>query len=142
MEWIKEKVESSITMFDSNKHWNGALEEEVKRLCILEEAGLMLFISIEKDAVKFTPNVPLEIKEDTAVVIKLTSECITQLDIETKILVRKIEKNHLKSLVSFMNNLFIPTIMAEKSWPDNVKKEFLAQLHKFMTSLTEACFQL
>ncbi len=41
-----------------------------------------------------------------------------------------------------MNNLFIPTIMAERSWPDNVKKEFLAQLHKFMTSITEACFQL
>ena len=57
-------------------------------------------------------------------------------------IVRKIEKNHLKSLLSFMNNMFIPTIMNEKSWPDNVKKEFLAQLHKFMTSITEVCFQL
>lgn len=25
MEWIKERIESSITMFDSAKHWSGAL---------------------------------------------------------------------------------------------------------------------
>ena len=41
-----------------------------------------------------------------------------------------------------MNTIFIPSIMGEKTWPDNVKKEFLAQLHKFMTSITETCFQL
>jgi len=41
-----------------------------------------------------------------------------------------------------MNGIFIPSIMGEKSWPDNVKKEFLGQLHKFMTSITETCFQL
>ena len=93
------------------------------------------------DKVYFETEVPKGIIYDTAVIFKISKEELTELD-ESKIIVRKIEKNHLKSLLNFMNNIFIPTIMAEKSWPDNVKKEFLAQLHKFMTSITEVCFQL
>jgi len=58
-----------------------------------------------------------------------------------KILIRLIQKNKLKSLLQFMNTVFIPSIMTESSWPDNVKKEFLTQLHKFMISMTESCFQ-
>ena len=61
---------------------------------------------------------------------------------ESKVFVRRVEKNHLKSLVNFMNNTFIPSIMHENSWPDNVKKDFLAQMHKFMISVTEICFQI
>ncbi len=39
----------------------------------------------------------------------------------------------MKSLLNQMNNVFIPTFMKDNSWPDNVKKEFLGQLHKFMS---------
>lgn len=46
-----------------------------------------------------------------------------------------IGKNHLINLIGFMNDQFIPNVVKEK-WSDNVKKEFLAQLHKFMISIT------
>lgn len=36
-----------------------------------------------------------------------------------------------------MNSLFIPSFVRDPSWPDNIKKEFLSQLHKFMAYLTE-----
>ena len=68
-------------------------------------------------------------------------DVVTQRDLEMKILIRLIQKNKLKSLLQFMNTVFIPSIMTESSWPDNVKKEFLTQLHKFMISMTESCFQ-
>ena len=141
LEWIKEQIERSINMFDSSKHWTAALEQEVKRLCLLDEFGLKIFIWVSEDQVFFDSEVPRGIAHDTAVIFKISKEELTELD-DSKLIVRKIEKNHLKSLLSFMNNMFIPTIMSEKSWPDNVKKEFLAQLHKFMTSITEVCFQL
>lgn len=77
-------------MFDSNKHWYGPLEEEVKRLCLLEEAGLKLFIWVEKDDIQFTTDIPKEINKDTTVVFKLTNEKLSQLDGEHRIIVRKI----------------------------------------------------
>ena len=67
---------------------------------------------------------------------------MSSVDKEQKVLIELIGKNHLKTLVNFMNNTFIPNIIEERSWPDNVRKEFLAQMHKFMTSVTEICYQL
>lgn len=40
-----------------------------------------------------------------------------------------------------MNSTFVPSIVHESSWPENVRKQFLSQLHKFMTSITETCYQ-
>lgn len=39
-----------------------------------------------------------------------------------------------------MNQQFIPQFIQDSTWPENVKKEFLAQLHKFMATLTEYSF--
>lgn len=46
-----------------------------------------------------------------ALIFNFGREVVTAYDVENKILVRKVEKNHLKSLVSFMNTIFIPAIM-------------------------------
>jgi len=54
---------------------------------------------------------PHDIQQDTVLVFNFGKEPVSIFDIEKKILVRKIEKNHLKSLVSFMNSIFIPSIM-------------------------------
>lgn len=66
---------------------------------------------------------------------------VSIVDKEEKILIRLLEKNHLITLVDFMNHEFIPKIVEQTSWPENVRKEFLGQLHKFMTSMTETCYQ-
>ena len=35
-----------------------------------------------------------------------------------------------------MNGVYLPTFLANNTWPESVKKEFSGQLHKFMASLT------
>lgn len=32
----------------------------------------------------------------------------------------------------------MPKLLGENDWPDGVKKEFVANLHKFMATITEA----
>lgn len=77
-----------------------------------------------------------------ALICNFSPNYVSSVDKEQKVLIELIGKNHLKTLVNFMNNTFIPNIIEERSWPDNVRKEFLAQMHKFMTSVTEICYQL
>jgi dynein heavy chain len=40
-----------------------------------------------------------------------------------------------------MDNTYLPTFLMEQSWPESVKKDFTATLHKFMAVLTEATYQ-
>lgn len=57
-----------------------------------------------------------------AVIYNFSTDVLTAKDLEMKMLIRLVQKNRLKSLLTFMNSIFIPSIMNESSWPDNVKK--------------------
>ena len=35
LEWIKEKIESILLMFDETKHWSKSLEDAIKQLVLL-----------------------------------------------------------------------------------------------------------
>lgn len=48
----------------------------------------------------------------------------------------------MDSLLKMMNGVYLPTFLANESWPESVKKEFSGQLHKFMASLTETANQV
>ena len=41
-----------------------------------------------------------------------------------------------------MYNVYAPMFFENKSWPDSIKNEFSAQLHKFMGSLTDTKHKL
>ncbi len=47
----------------------------------------------------------------------------------------------LSSLIKLMEGVYMPTFLANQSWPDSVRKEFTGQLHRFMAGLVEAANQ-
>ncbi len=40
------------------------------------------------------------------------------------------QQNHIQSLLKMMDDTYNPQIYNDSTWPENVKKEFIAQLHK------------
>ena len=44
-------------------------------------------------------------------------------------------------MLTKMREQYLKPLLEEKSWPEGVKKEFVAGLHKFMAALTEASHQ-
>jgi dynein heavy chain len=57
--------------------------------------------------------------------------------IEYQVVTGQINDNPLDDLLTKMSNDFVPKLHAEQEWPDGVKKEFQANLNKFMATLTE-----
>lgn len=64
-------------------------------------------------------------------------EQVTMARIDAQIITGKINDNPLDDLLTKMTNDFVPKLHAEQEWPDGVKKEFQANLNKFMATLTE-----
>lgn len=48
----------------------------------------------------------------------------------------------LHSLLRQMHGLYVPAVVDNASWPEAVKADFTAQLHKFMANLTETVFEV
>ncbi len=41
-----------------------------------------------------------------------------------------------------MTGIYAPTFFENKSWPDSIKNDFSAQLHKFLASLTDTRWKM
>ncbi len=48
----------------------------------------------------------------------------------------------LHSLLKIMHGLYVPVVVANNSWPETVKSDFTAQMHKFMANLTETVYEV
>jgi len=81
-----------------------------------------LFVWIENDTLYSAKEMDPNKEIDFAMLYNFSSYVVTQRDLDMKILIRLVQKNKLKSLLIFMNRVFIPSIMNESSWPQNVKK--------------------
>jgi len=57
--------------------------------------------------------------------------------LSTQLLVGQIDGNPLDDLLQKMNAEYVPKLLGENDWPDGVRKEFQANLNKFMATITE-----
>ena len=64
-------------------------------------------------------------------------EPVVVAKINQQIMTGQINGNPLDDLLNKMNNEYVPKLHGENEWPDGVKKEFQANLNKFMATLTE-----
>lgn len=96
-------------MFDESKHWTKPLEEAVKKLVLLDGTP-RLFIWIDGDKVHFEDHYQKD-QKDVVLIYNFSKNFVSSVDKEDKILIRLLGKNHLKTLVTFMNATFIPNII-------------------------------
>lgn len=64
-----------------------------------------------------------------------------QNEIEDDILHAPVKPNFIMTLLKQLDDVYNPKIYSDQSWPENVKKEFVGALHKFMATLTQASQQ-
>lgn len=48
----------------------------------------------------------------------------------------------LHSLLRSMHGLYVPVVVGATQWPEAVKADFQAQMHKFMANLTETVYEV
>ena len=49
---------------------------------------------------------------------------------------------HIESLLRLMTGIYAPLFFENTSWPDSIKNDFSAQLHKFLASLTDTRWKM
>ena len=64
---------------------------------------------------------------------------ITPNNIAEKIIAGVCDGDPLDQLLAMMSDA-CPKLLGENDWPENVKKEFVSNLHNFMAVITEASY--
>ena len=53
-----------------------------------------------------------------------------------------VKGGHIESLLRVMMGIYAPIFFENRSWPDSIKNDFSAQLHRFLASLTDTRWKL
>ena len=67
------------------------------------------------------------------------AERVTMANINDAVISGICDGDPLDQLLRMMENA-CPKLLGENEWPDNVKKEFVSNLHTFMAVITEASY--
>lgn len=143
-DYFVEKIDE-LSQFNPDNHWNEKVESGIAEFLVRPDRTKM-FIWIEGDRLQLSyttrPQLVAKGVEELVYVLKVyAGERVTLENIESNLFIKGFQLNYLKNVLNLMNTIFIPAFFKETSWPENVKKEFMAQLHKFMATVTEACYQ-
>lgn len=140
IDWIRDKIDvegytKQMWREEYNELVNEFLEEEdTSKLFFWIDPSLGLTVS------NSTP--PQLTIEDSGFMYFLKpaglNEPVTLDNIQSVLLVGFIDGPSLDALLDYMRMTFIPVVKKEVRWPESVKKEFMGQMHKFMSSITEA----
>ncbi|KAJ7369518.1 Dynein heavy chain 2, axonemal [Desmophyllum pertusum] len=74
--------------------------------------------------------------------IRFENAVLNPDNIEQKLQLGTIRTNHIESLLRTMTNVYAPLFFGNRSWPDSIKNDFSAQLHKFMANLTDTRYKM
>jgi len=65
---------------------------------------------------------------------------ITEANLKDSVDMKYIQSDPLEDLLEKMNTDYVKQLLQENDWPEGVKKEFIANLHKFMQYLNESTY--
>lgn len=85
------------------------------------------------------PKVKVEDYQIAYFVKRKPSEKVTANNIADALITGICDGDPLDSLLQMMNEA-CPKLLGENEWPENVKKEFVSNLHNFMAVITEASY--
>eukprot|EP01028_Stygiella_incarcerata_P006524 TRINITY_DN2668_c0_g1_i2.p1 TRINITY_DN2668_c0_g1~~TRINITY_DN2668_c0_g1_i2.p1 ORF type:complete len:4588 (-),score=1267.00 TRINITY_DN2668_c0_g1_i2:3353-17116(-) len=115
--------------YDISKFLN---DPTVHRLCAYRLNGRAVF------SVAF----PSEAVHSIVFFLKTSEVIVDEENIAKVVVFGLLEGDLLDRLLRLMQGLYVPWFLKSSVWPESFRKEFSAQLHRFMASLTETTYHL
>ncbi|XP_062849650.1 dynein axonemal heavy chain 2 [Trichomycterus rosablanca] len=86
--------------------------------------------------------VPCQVVEQLAYFIRDEEAVIMEETFESCVQFGTVRGGGVESLLRLMNGVHAPQVTLSTNWPESVKNDYLAQMHRFITNLTDTRFKL
>ncbi|XP_053403793.1 dynein axonemal heavy chain 2-like isoform X2 [Mercenaria mercenaria] len=127
----------------NQEEWTEAHEEIIKKF--IEDPTFKLVIAYHDQYKGFVVDqiVPPHPPEQVSYFIKQeNTEEITAENFLKVVQYGSVKGMHIESLLRVMMGIYAPIFFENTSWPDSIKNDFSAQLHKFLATLTDTRWKL
>ncbi|MCI4377271.1 hypothetical protein PGIGA_G00201730 [Pangasianodon gigas] len=85
---------------------------------------------------------PSQVVEQLAYFIRKEDSMIMEETFESRVQFGTVRGGGIESLLRLMNGIHAPLVTHSTDWPESIKNNYLAHMHRFVTYLTDARFRL
>mmetsp|Transcript_23953 Transcript_23953/g.20992 ORF Transcript_23953/g.20992 Transcript_23953/m.20992 type:complete len:183 (-) Transcript_23953:112-660(-) len=143
---MKDKIE--LDKFEEERHWTSDHNRVCNKfLTDPNEEKLFFWIETEETLLHSNKAPPLlnnnSFETEFVYFIKYVHEeaVINPENIQDYVSYGIVGPNELNYLLKIIKNEFISSYSTDSSWPENVKKEFISNLYKYMCQITEIAYK-
>ncbi|XP_033636218.1 dynein heavy chain 2, axonemal-like isoform X2 [Asterias rubens] len=86
--------------------------------------------------------IPAQAVDEICYFIRKEGMAIDSSNIDKEVQYGSVKSGHIESLLRLMQSIYAPLFFENTSWPDSIKNDFSAQLHRFMASLTDTHYKI
>ncbi|KAK2860339.1 hypothetical protein Q7C36_004505 [Tachysurus vachellii] len=87
-------------------------------------------------------NMPSQVVEQLAYFLRKEGSVITEETFESHVQFGTVRGSGIESLLRLMNGIHAPLVTHSTDWPESIKINYIAHMHRFITYLTDARFRL
>ncbi|XP_031567025.1 dynein heavy chain 2, axonemal-like, partial [Actinia tenebrosa] len=87
-------------------------------------------------------SIPPHQVEELTYIIRSEAAILTAENLEKNLQFGTVHMNYVEGLLRLMSNLYGPLFFGKMNWPDSIKNDFSAQVHKFMANLTDTRYKM
>lgn len=145
--WMVSKIVDNLTDFKFDQMWKPEHYSWILDFLNPQMDISKLFAWVQNDKeILFTnagkPTVEGDINQFQMVyfIKRKFGEEITMKTIDGDVYVDVMNGDALDDLLNKMNTDYLNQFLADRSWPEGIRKDFIGGLHKFMAALTEAAY--
>lgn len=124
---------------DIQKLWRVEIHFKAIETFFTQKKTPLLLVYVQNEELCISQTLPTELVGKICYFLRISDEYIypwTKFNdvVQSGVL----HGDYLASLMRVMNNVFAPLLSANEAWPESVRNEFAAGLHRFMSTLTDA----
>ncbi|CAJ0965701.1 unnamed protein product [Ranitomeya imitator] len=88
------------------------------------------------------PNMPSQNVEQLIYFIRKDRVALTPENLDETLQFGSIRGSYIVTLLRLMNGIYAPYIFSDNSWPESIRNNFLAHVHRFLAALTDTRYKL
>ncbi|XP_059156869.1 dynein axonemal heavy chain 2-like isoform X2 [Physella acuta] len=118
-------------------------EDVIKNFIEIESFRLLVAYNDQYNGLSLSHTVPNFPVQQLCYFIKsMNTTEVTSQNFLKEIQYGSVKSGHIESLLRIMMGIYAPIFFENRSWPDSIKNDFSAQLHRFLASLTDTRWKL
>ncbi|XP_018428368.1 PREDICTED: dynein heavy chain 2, axonemal [Nanorana parkeri] len=139
----KPNLKQRIVLSDlSSEAWTPEVDDALERFASDVSQETMSVYLDPQSGLQAGPSMPAQVRNQFLYFVRKERAHLTPENLEESLQFGSVRGSYIAALLRLMNGIYAPYIFGNTSWPESMRNNFSANVHRFLAALTDTKYKL